>query len=301
MLVGALAIRAVHGAMRQCPITNQGVCMLRKRQLFWVGVGLLAGLAHAEEKPRWELGLGLVGVSVPDYRGSDERSHYVLPTPYLVYRGDVLKADREGARAQLLGLDTVHLDFNVGISPPVSGLRNQARAGMPGLAGALELGPALDVELYQSADERTKVRFRLPLSYGLPLGGEVGSNGWQSAPHVALHLRDVLGQSGWGFALRGGPMYASHDRHAYYYDVAQRYATATRPEYHAGGGYSGMQFTTLLAKRYDTFWVGAFARYDNLNGAAFTHSPLVKTRNYLVGGLAVAWVLGQSSEMVKID
>jgi outer membrane protein len=48
-------------------------------------------------------------------------------------------------------------------------------------------------------------------------------------------------------------------------------------------------------------WVGGFVRYDSLNGAAFADSPLVKSRSYVAGGVGVAWVLGQSSERVKVD
>ena len=38
--------------------------------------------------PRLELGIGLVALNSPDYRGSAESSTYLLPTPYIKYRGD---------------------------------------------------------------------------------------------------------------------------------------------------------------------------------------------------------------------
>ncbi len=53
---------------------------------------------HAELKPLWEAGLGIGAVTFPDYRGSDRTQTYMLPVPYFVYRGEFLKADRNGLR-----------------------------------------------------------------------------------------------------------------------------------------------------------------------------------------------------------
>lgn len=257
--------------------------------------------SHADERPRWELGLGIAGLTLPDYRGSDERRQYVLPVPYVTYRGDVLKADRDGARAQLLGVDDFHMDLGFGASAPVSSKKNRARAGMPDLAGAIEVGPALDALIYRNKDEGIKLRFRVPVTYGITLKKGLGGNGWQASPKFTLDVRDVMGMGGWNAALQTGLMWSARQRHAYYYDVASQYATSERPTYQAQSGYAGAQFTAGLSKRFDHTWVGFFSRYENLTGAAFSDSPLVKTRHYLVSGVAVSWVLGQSSEMVNVD
>ena len=45
--------------------------------------------AYAEALPRWELGLGVAALSIPDYRGSDQQRGYLLPLPYIQYRGEV--------------------------------------------------------------------------------------------------------------------------------------------------------------------------------------------------------------------
>lgn len=271
--------------------------------VFWVSLVTLASAqtCSAQQLPRWEAGLGFGGLSLPDYRGSDERRGYLLPLPYVVYRGDVIKADREGARAQIVGLEPFHLDFTLGASVPVSSTKNQARAGMPGLAATIEIGPSLDATLFRSDDERIKLRLRLPVSYGVTLDQPLGGNGWQTNPNLNVDITDLLSVNRLSLGMRLGPIFATRQRHSYYYDVAPQYATATRPAYQAGAGYSGTQFAASLTKRFDRFWVGAFMRYDNLNGAVFADSPLVKTRNYLAGGIGFAWVLGQSSEMVDID
>ncbi len=258
-------------------------------------------ICHAQQLPRWELGLGLGGLSLPDYRGSDERRGYLLPLPYVAYRGDVIKADREGARAQIAGLEPFHLDFTLGASVPVSSSKNAARAGMPSLAAAIEIGPSLDATLFRSDDERVKLRLRLPVSYGITLDQPLGGSGWQTNPNLNVDITNLANVNRLSLGMRMGPIFATRHRNAYYYDVAPQYATATRPAYQAGAGYAGTQFAAALTKRFDRVWAGAFMRYDNLNGAVFVDSPLVKTRNYLSGGIGLAWVLGQSSEMVDID
>jgi outer membrane scaffolding protein for murein synthesis (MipA/OmpV family) len=55
--------------------------------------------AAAEMLPKWELGVGVGGLWMPDYRGSDEVRSYLLPFPYVIYRLDWLKVDREGVRS----------------------------------------------------------------------------------------------------------------------------------------------------------------------------------------------------------
>ena len=62
-----------------------------------------------------------------------------------------------------------------------------------------------------------------------------------------------------------------------------------------------MQYLASFSKRFPKFWVGAFARYDNLGGATFADSPLVRQQDYVAAGVAVAWVLGESSTRVMVD
>src|SRR3989338_5371214 len=59
----------------------------------------LAPPALAEQVPLWEVGAGVAAIDFPEYRGSNVRTSYLLPIPYLVYRGDFLKIDRARARA----------------------------------------------------------------------------------------------------------------------------------------------------------------------------------------------------------
>ena len=53
-------------------------------------------------KPIWELGGGVASARLPQYRGSDEYSVYTLPFPFFIYRGEWLKATRDGVRTVFL-------------------------------------------------------------------------------------------------------------------------------------------------------------------------------------------------------
>ena len=95
-------------------------------------------------------------------------------------------------------------------------------------------------------------------------------------------------------------MFADRRYNQYFYSVAPQYATAARPEYQAAGGYAGTQSLAALSKRFPKFWVGAYMRFDSLDGAAFVDSPLVQRRTYWSGGFGFAWMIGQSSRLVHV-
>jgi outer membrane protein len=56
-----------------------------------------AGADRLVPRPLWELGLGVAALRLPDYRGSDQSSTYLLPLPYVVYRGEWLRTGADAA------------------------------------------------------------------------------------------------------------------------------------------------------------------------------------------------------------
>ncbi len=258
-----------------------------------------AAPAAAEELPLWELGVGVGGVALPDYRGADQGRGYVLPVPYVVYRGDFLKADRRGIRGELFDTDRIELNISVAASLPVDSSRNAARAGMPDLRPSLELGPSLEVTLWRSRDGRSLLELRLPLRAAFTLESSPQGIGWVATPNLNLDLPGRGALAGWNFGLLAGPVYGSRRQHEYFYGVAPQFATPARPAYDAPGGYAGWQFLAAASRRFAGFWVGAFVRADTLSGAAFEASPLLKRDTYVAAGAGIAWVLGVSRERVE--
>jgi len=260
---------------------------------------LAAAPSLAGELPLWELGAGIGAFALPDYRGSDQARGYVLPVPYVVYRGKFLKADRRGIRGELFDSDRVELNVSLAASLPVNSARNDARSGMPDLRPSLEVGPSLEFTLWRSDEGRELLELRLPLRAAFTLESSPRAIGWVATPNLNFDLPGRGALSGWNFGLLAGPVYGSRRQHEYFYGVAPEFATPARPAYAAAGGYAGLQFLAAASRRYDTFWVGAFVRADTLRGAAFEASPLVKRDTYVAAGFAVAWVLGTSRERVE--
>ncbi|MBW8307291.1 MAG: MipA/OmpV family protein [Thiobacillus sp.] len=258
-----------------------------------------AGHAFAAEKPLWELGAGISALSLPDYRGSDQASVYAIPFPYLIYRGEFLKADRHGIRGTFFGTDRIELNLSLGASLPVNSDDNRARQGMPDLQPTVELGPSLDLNLWRTADRRTRLDLRLPVRTAVTVKGGMDDIGWVFSPRLNLDITDVAGLAGWNMGLLAGPMYGSERNHDYFYTVAPQFATADRPAFDAKGGYAGSQLMMTASKRYPKYWLGAFVRWDSLEGAVFADSPLVKSENYFAAGVGIAWILGESSTRVE--
>lgn len=255
----------------------------------------------ATDKPLWEAGAGVGVLSLPAWRGADETRNYVLPVPYFTYHGRFLRADRHGIRGVLFDSDRIDLGISLAASPPVGSDRSGARAGMPDLDATAEIGPQLDLILWRSDSHARSLKLILPLRSAFTLSGSPRQEGWVFSPALNLDITDMAGLPGWNLGLRSGPLFASRRQHAYFYEVTPAQATATRPAYAASSGYSGSQFLVSLSKRYPGYWVGGYARYDALQGAAFEDSPLVSRSHYLAAGVAVTWVFGESSQRVTVD
>lgn len=257
--------------------------------------------ALAETQPLWEMGLGFGGITAPDYRGSNEQRGYLLPVPYIVYRGKVLRVDRSGIYGRLLRTERTKLDISFDAGVPAKSSKNTARAGMPDLDPTIEVGPSLEVCIWHACTADTVMELRLPLRAVFATNfSHVNSAGWVFNPHLNLDIKNIGPQGGWNVGMALGPLYASEKNHDYYYQVDPVYATPTRPAYNARAGYSGTRLTLALSKRYDGFWIGTFARYDDLSGVRFADSPLMRVRRSFMAGFGVSWFFAQSATLVDV-
>jgi outer membrane scaffolding protein for murein synthesis (MipA/OmpV family) len=257
--------------------------------------GLVVTSVRAEERPLWELGLGLGALQLPHYRGSDQHHDLVLPVPYAIYRGKIFRATREGARAVLLDSERFDVDLSLAASAPVRSKDNTARAGMPDLAPTLEFGP--NVNLLLGRGEGWKLDLRLPVRGVLQLNSQFRDAGYTVSPVVNLDLR----WAGWNLGGQAGPLWASRRYNATYYDVSPLFATATRPAYTSTAGRGGWHWTTAATRRFGALWVGGYLNGDRLGGAVFDNSPLVRKQNTLSFGVALAWVFAVSDERVTSE
>ena len=66
----------------------------------WVTAAGSSAPPAAEKKtlPLWEVQVFIAGFHLPHYRGSKEYETYVVPVPYLEYRGEFLRIDKDGVK-----------------------------------------------------------------------------------------------------------------------------------------------------------------------------------------------------------
>lgn len=257
--------------------------------------------ALAERLPLWEIGLGGVLMDGPDYRGADEHTVFLVPTPYVTYRGERLRIGRKGIQGLLFDTETASLDISLFGTPPVDSDGNGARRGMEDLDPTLEIGPSLELLLYKSANEKTLIELNLPLRavFATDLS-YLNQKGWTFFPHIDLLRQHPPHGRMWRFELSLGPLFGSGDYHQYYFGVDSADALPQRPAYDAPRGYSGMRFI-MNYRRYLSddliFWF--FAQHENLRHSAIEESPLVRDRTTLLVGTMLVWVFSHSGTLVE--
>ena len=257
--------------------------------------------ALAYHQPLWELGIGAGALNAPYYRGSKKGDIYAIPFPYIIYRGDLVKVDRdEGIRARLFESERVRISLSVAGSVPVPDSNDNARANMPGLDPLVEFGPALSVRIWDDPNTHENLELKFPFRTALSVGNPIMEyQGLIASPY--FNYAKKIGQNNalWSFNTSIGPIFASEGYHDYFYQVKPKYVTEERPEYHPKGGYSGSRITFTVSRTSRYWSLGLLARYDDLRGAEFADSPVVETKDYLLFGMAVSWIFTTSNTMVE--
>jgi len=252
-----------------------------------------------QQKPLWELGIGTAAMQLPYYRGSETGRGYLLPYPYLTYRGDFLNVDDGEVRGLLYQSDSVIVDLSLAGGVPVPSDQDGPRQGMPDLSPSVEFGPSLDLRLWDKDQHRgQKLWLRLPLRAAYSIDGRDSAHqGWIFAPYLEFSRESYAANLEYSLSI--GPMFADGAYHDYFYGVDPAYATPSRPAYRGRSGYNGSRITLLTQKRIDNFSLTAFVRLDSLSGAAFSGSPLVQSRRFHIIGFAISWILSQSDKRVS--
>ena len=250
--------------------------------------------------PRWEFGLGLGVLSLPFYRGAADGRTYIAPIPYIRYRGEHVRVDEEGIRSYMFLGENTRLNFSLAAGVPVSSDGNSARHGMPSLDPTVEIGPSLEFLLWYRKERDRALWLKLPMRAALSVSfTNIDYQGWIFAPYLDYRVNNGDRARAWTITISFGPQFADRHYHNYFYEVPATYATPERSEYHSTMGYSGSRFTLGLQKRWSSYWLGAFLRYDDLQGAVFTDSPLVQQRHYYAVGAAVTKLFATSKKPAR--
>jgi MipA family protein len=256
---------------------------------------LLHAASAAAEEPVWELGIGGAGFVWPAYPGSEELTMWAIPYPYVVYRGDFVRADGDDVSGMLFDSDRVELDFSGSGTPRVRSDKVPLRADMPDVNFSFELGPSLRFIVVRG--ERDYVTAALNLrglaSIDFP---RLGYEGLLFNPTVqwerALHPDVDVG-------LNLNSRYADRRYHDYFYAVPEAYATEERPAYSASHGYNGTHLAVFATYRPSRNWrLRGVLGYRNLAGAAVRDSPLFERDHGTYLSLTASYIFLRSSKMV---
>jgi len=260
---------------------------------------LLPSCAICAEKPLWELGAGVALLRMPDYRGSDESRFYLLPYPYLIYRGDFLKVEEEHISGRIFKTDRILMDVSLFGNVPVRSSKNTARSGMPDLDPTFEIGPSLNIRLLENQSDSYKLNLALPVRavFSTDLSS-LRHEGWIFSPRLSFEKNDLMSNTGLNLGISAGPSFADRSYHRYFYSVEPVHATASRSSYETGSGYSGSILTIGVNKSFKQLVLNAFVSANFLHGAVIEDSPLVKTKYSVMSGFSVSWIFFKSTELV---
>jgi MipA family protein len=243
---------------------------------------------HDAGLPKLEWGIGLVQLSMPEYRGSSVQNNQSLPFPYLKYRGEKLRVD-DGVEGRLFNTPDLLLSISGNGSLPSSN-KDSERAGMQSLDATLEFGPSLELRLHST--DNSSLWLELPLRFAFSMGSKINPIGNTFHPRLAWRW-PAKEKYDWKLRAAGGPLYANADYHGYFYNVDSSEVTAQRAEYTAGTGYSGMRLDFTFSRRIQKWWLGGFIRHDNLTGSEIEDSPLVTDNNSWTAGLSLAYIISE--------
>lgn len=266
----------------------------------WALAGALAltggQTAAAMDLSRFEWGLGLAPIYLADYHGSDEYRTYVLPLPFITYKGKIVTIDDSGIYGKLIRNRYFTLQMSLGAGLPVSSKRNRARRGMAPLDPTMEIGPEMLIPVASWGPYQLRVSLAARAVLAMAVGiGRVRHIGFYFPPFIGLYHRRPFGEHPGQLSFIIGPIYATRPYMSYYYDVPPGQATAERPLYRTEAGYAGTRLELGYKLRYGNHWLGGFGRYENLEGAVFQDSPLVKSRVYRAVGVGYAYIFHSGS------
>lgn len=246
---------------------------------------LISPLAAAQQPaPRWELGAFALGVSQQAYPGSDEQVNRLLAVPYFIYRGERLRADRDGIGLRALRTPRFELDLGVAGSFG-SGGDLAARQGLPRLGTLIEAGPRLQWRLGEALAGQWRAEF--PLRAVLDASDGLRHRGWAFEPALVFERR---ARNGWAYSTRLTTIWGDSKLGDTFYGVPGSAATAQRAAYRGQSGLIATRLGVSLSVPMGQDWrLFSFARWQTVRGAANADSPLVRQRDGWSTGLGLSY------------
>lgn len=228
----------------------------------------------AVAKPKWEIGVAALGAYIFDYPGSNQNHFNAVVLPFGIYRSNLLSADQDGVRGKFVKTNRWELNLGASAGFSTRSNKNTDRQGMPDLDYILEFGPSLEYKL--GLWDRSTLTAVGQVRAAFAARSSIRYIGFTAEPELVYVRRQFL-HPRMQLRLDGGPKFGFDGFNDYYYDVAPKYATASRPQYSSKNGYL---YTSLGARLFFAMTprLSLFASSQFLvgNGSANTDSPLYK-------------------------
>ncbi|MDM8535567.1 MipA/OmpV family protein [Desulfobacterales bacterium HSG17] len=283
------------------------VFLIKNILLIQLSILFFCGACFAQEKqnlPLWEFGLFSGAARIPHYRGSDEYNIYALPLPYFIYRGEFIRAGRDGVKGIFYKNNYIETNISLSGNPPVDG-DNDARKGMPDLDALFEFGPAIKW-FFMGKDQYDNLylesSLRAASSLGFDGGLDLKYQGLRGGINLIYNNKELFKQIKLRFGVNAGVDFTDSRLNAYFYDVEQEYTNSERNYYESDSGYAGFSLSGFLQKTLTkSLSLGGYVRLDNINGAVFEDSSLVRDKNNFVVGCALTWKIFESKRRVMSE
>ena len=274
---------------------------LRRKSLFTFAIAIatattaVPSIADEQERsglPLWEVGAFGIAVSQQAYPGASERVNRGLALPFLIYRGELLRADRGSAGIRALKTPTFEIDVGVAGSFGSNANEIEVRRGMPDLGTRVEFGPRLKWNIGQGPGNGL-LRAEFPLRGVFDLNDGLAHKGMAFEPRLIFEGR---ARGGWGYSTSIGALWGDRRLADTFYGVAPIYATPGRSAYVAESGLVAWRLSAEVSRKLSPdLRLFGFARADSVAGAANEASPLVQRKAGTSVGLGLAYTWQRST------
>jgi len=237
------------------------------------------------QEAKWEVGIGIGGITLPHYPGSDETLELILPVPYGSYKDDRTKIDRNGLHYDLFGINDLDLSLSFGVGFPIDSDENKAREGMQDLNPIFEVGPSFKYWLFKN--KKSKLSLELPIRAAVAFDDFSTSNQGLTGDLKVNYEKKI---DNWKLSAFYRMLFADRKYHSQYYDVDLPFVTPERSFYRSKKGISGHAIGFTASLRFDNYYFGLYSRYENLSNAANHDSPLLKSDHNLYFSAVFSWV-----------
>ncbi len=245
-------------------------------------------------QPRWEIGFAGGLLSVPHYMGSDQRYTLPIGLPYLVYRGDIIRANRSGVRGVLIDRENFSLDLGLSFGLPVNN-NNNARDDMPDLNLTGQAGPRFNWK-FSTPESLPRLSMHIPVRYVIDIEGK--KLAWVTEPSLKLEKKHLGAENKLSLRIDMGGLFAGRSFNKYFYGVADRFATSNRPAFKAESGFHSY-FVKISStyKKNKHLSFGVFIQLRDLSQGVVDNSPLVREATDVSAGVGFVWSIWQSEKL----